>query len=617
VSTSGHVGRLLASEVATPRTRAATLAVFYAFGGITGLLAATGAEPAGSGREVLLGFALSTLVAAGVVARWGARWPRSAFHALVAAGTTLIAVGALLSPDVATAIVCGALMSFIAVDAFFFFGHRLAFLHIAFAMAAVTTALQLRGDVALFTALAIDAVIIALGVAARELVLLASRATRDPLTGLTNRRGFDDALEELMTTASRAGQRLSVALVDLDHFKQINDSEGHQAGDQVLCRVAAAWRGALPEDAVFARHGGDEFALILPGTAGPDALDLVRRVAAQLADVGLSCGVAEHRPGDSAAQLMRRADHALYMAKAAGRGRAELDGGGTSELSRDLAAALAAGEVHVHFQPVVDLWSGSLTGVEALARWTHPRFGPLPPDQFVAVAEQNGLVATLGEHVLRTACTDLTPIRLAVGGSLGLGINVSGRELSDPDYPRRVRAVLDETGWPASDVVLEVTESLLEAHSSAAVRTLHVLRGAGLRVAIDDFGTGYSSLSRLDTLPVDILKFDHSFVATIAISPRRAQMLRSIVGMAEALGLSLVAEGVQTEEQNAVLLAEGCRYAQGWLYGEPVPLAELTEAVARLRGDAFAGTAAGAVIAVGRPALAERPAGPRSGWAPT
>jgi predicted signal transduction protein with EAL and GGDEF domain len=198
---------------------AATLAVFYAFGGITGLLAATGAQPAGSAREVLLGIALSTLVAAGVVARWGARWPRSAFHVLVAAGTTLIAVSALLSPDVATAMVSGALMSFIAVDAFFFFRHRLAFLHIAFAMAAVTTALMVRGDIALFTALAIDVVIIALGIAARELVLLASRAARDPLTGLTNRRGFDDALEELMTTASRSGQRLSAALLDLDDFK--------------------------------------------------------------------------------------------------------------------------------------------------------------------------------------------------------------------------------------------------------------------------------------------------------------------------------------------------------------------------------------------------------------
>ena len=571
---------------------AATLAVFYAFGSVTGLLAVLGAEPAGSGREVLLVLALSALGGAGVVARWGARWPRTAFHGLVAAGTTLIACGAFLSPDVATAMVCGALMSFVAVDAFFFFGHRAAFVHIAFGMTAGTTALMMRGDVALFTALAIDGVVLALAVGARELVLLASRATRDPLTGLTNRRGFDDALDELMTAASRTGQRLSAALLDLDHFKTINDSEGHQAGDQVLCRVAAAWQRAVPGNAVFARHGGDEFALLLPGTAGTDALELVRRVAAQFADVGLSCGVAEYQMGDSAAQFMRRADHALYMAKAAGRGRAELDGGGTSELSRDLAAALAAGDVHVHYQPVVDLSSGSLTGVEALARWTHPRLGPVPPDQFIAVAEQNGLIATLGDHVLRTACTDLTPIRLAVGGSLGLGINVSGRELCDPDYPRRVRAVLDETGWPASDVVLEVTESLLEAQSSAAVTALHVLRGVGLRVAIDDFGTGYSSLSRLDTLPVDILKFDHTFTATIATSPRRAHMLRSIVGMGEALGLSLVAEGVETDEQNAVLLGVGCRYAQGWLYGEPVALPEFAQVVPRLGRGTLAGTAA-------------------------
>ncbi|WP_324273608.1 GGDEF domain-containing phosphodiesterase [Blastococcus brunescens] len=289
----------------------------------------------------------------------------------------------------------------------------------------------------------------------------------------------------------------------------------------------------------------------------------------------MSCGVAEHQPGDSAAQLMRRADHALYMAKAAGRGRAELDGGGSSELSRDLAAALAAGDVHVHFQPVVDLPSGRMTGVEALVRWTHPRLGPVSPERFVAVAEENGLIAALGEQVLRTAVTQLTPLRLAAGGSLGLGINVSGRELCDPGYPTRVRAVLEESGWPASDVVLEVTESLLEGQSSAAVAALHVLRAGGLRIAIDDFGTGYSSLSRLDTLPVDILKFDSSFIATIATSPRRAQMLESMVGMAGALGLSVVAEGVETDAQDAVLKRVGCTYAQGWLYGRPIPATEL------------------------------------------
>jgi diguanylate cyclase (GGDEF)-like protein len=570
---------------------ATTSAVFYASGGLTGLAAALGVGSAGAGRSGLVGLALVALASAGVAARWGARWPRPVFHALIVAGAVLITAAVLISPDATTAVVCGSLMCFVAIDAHFF-SRRQAFLYLACAVGAATAALQLRGDVPLFTAVALDAVVLAVGVVTRGLVDLASRATRDPLTGLINRRGFDDALGELTATASRTGQSLAAVLMDLDRFKEINDSEGHVAGDQVLCRVAEAWRRALPSGVVFARHGGDEFALLLPGTAGSAALELVRSVSSLHPDIGVSCGVTEYLPGDSGAQLMRRADHALYTAKAAGRGRAELDSGCASELSRDLAAAVAAGDVRVHYQPVIDLWTDSLTGVEALARWTHPRLGPISPDQFIPVAEQNGLIAALGEHVMRTACAELTPLRAALGGSFGLGINVSGRELCDPEYPRRVRAVLEESGWPPSDVVLEVTESLLEAHSSTAVRALHTLRTAGLRVAIDDFGTGYSSLSRLDTLPVDILKFDHSFIASIATSPRRAQMLRSIVGMADALGLSLVAEGVETEEQNAVLRRVGCRYAQGWLYGRPGPVTELVDDVGQLRSGVTGGLAA-------------------------
>ncbi len=434
---------------------------------------------------------------------------------------------------------------------------------------------MMRGDVGLPTALALDTTVLGLAVVTRSLVMRASIADRDPLTGLTNRRGFDPALQDRMEAVARTGAPVSAALLDLDHFKAINDTDGHAAGDRVLRMVASVWRKALPDGAVLARHGGDEFALLLPQLSGPEALDVVRRIHALHPEISMSCGVAEHRPGESAAELMRRADLALYTVKAAGRGHCELDTGTTSDLVSDLAAALDAGEVTVHFQPIVQMPGGETVGCEALARWTHPQRGPVSPVEFVALAEQHCLVTRLGEHVFRTAATELAALHARTGRRLRLGVNVSGHELSDPTYVQRIRAVLAETGWSAGDTVIEVTESVLEAESSVALATLHELHDLGFRIAIDDFGTGYSSLSRLDTLPVDILKLDATFIATITTSPRRATMLRSIVGLAHVLGLDVVAEGVETAEQDAQLRAIDCRFVQGWLHGRPGPLADV------------------------------------------
>ncbi|MGY1988026.1 putative bifunctional diguanylate cyclase/phosphodiesterase [Blastococcus sp. SYSU DS0669] len=561
-------------EVATPRVMTQTAAVLYLVGGIAGMLATLGTDPGDPSRTALFALAGGVLVTSGIAFRWGRSWPRQAFHVAIGTATTVILVAVTLSPDPVTAVVIGSLASFIAIDACFF-SLRLAVVHVVAVLGTLTTALLLRGDIALPTALALDAVAIGLSTITRGLVMRASSASRDPLTGLANRRGFDQAMDEAMAAAARTGEPLSAALLDLDHFKALNDSQGHDAGDRILQRVADVWRTALPAPAVLARHGGDEFALLLPGLTGPAALDVVSRVRALHPDIGMSCGVAEHRPGDSAAQLMRRADLALYGVKTAGRGGCRLECGPTSDLATDLAAALDAGAVTVHYQPILDLRTDEVVGVEALARWTHPQRGPVPPGEFVAVAEQHGLMPRLGEHVFRTACTELAALHAATGRRLHVGINVSGRELSDPAYVRRVRAVLAETGWRSADTVLEVTESLLEAESSLAVATLHELRALGFVVAIDDFGTGYSSLSRLDTLPLDVLKVDASFTATITSSPRRATMLRSIVGMAHGLGLDVVAEGVETAEQDAELRAVGCSFGQGWHFGRPAPLADV------------------------------------------
>ncbi|MGY1840261.1 MULTISPECIES: putative bifunctional diguanylate cyclase/phosphodiesterase [unclassified Modestobacter] len=554
---------------------ARVLATFYVAAGIAGLFAVFGPGAGEQGRWAILGVSLVALACGAVSFRWGSRWPRHVFHWPVASAGALVAFAVTASPDAATAMAAASVMAFLAVDAFFFFTLPLAGLHMAFGLSAVTAALLAQGDVPASLALALDSVIVALGTVVRGLVIRASSASRDPLTGLANRRGFDDALRELRAAASRTGEPLSAALLDLDRFKQINDTAGHEAGDRVLCRIADVWRRELPPSAVLARHGGDEFALLLPGTTGADALALARRIAARHPEIGISCGLAERRPDEGAAELMRRADRALYDAKAAGRGRCELEGGTGSALARDLAVALADGQVAVHYQPIVELADGAVVGVEALARWTHPEHGPVPPEEFVAVAEQNGLVLALGAHVLRTACADLAGVRTPVGLPVTLGVNVSGRELNDPGYTQRVQDVLAETGFPAHHLVLEVTESLLEGGSSAAVATLQALRTAGIKVSIDDFGTGYSSLSRLDTLPADVLKLDRGFIATVHCAPRRAQMLQSLVAMCRGLGLDVVAEGVETAEQEAAVREMGCTFAQGWHYGRPVPLPEL------------------------------------------
>ena len=311
-------------EVATPRVMTQALGTLYLFGGGATLLALLGADAPWADRALVAGLAVSALLAGGVVFRFGSRWPRPAFHVAVLQATVVVVAGVMLSPDVPTALAVGALTSFLAIASCFFFSLPLAVGHTALALTGLTVGLVVRGDVALPIALSLDAMVLGLSVVTRGLVLRASSANRDPLTGLINRRGFDQALHEQMRAMSRADEPMSAALLDLDHFKAINDRQGHDAGDRVLRQVAKAWRRALPSTAVLARHGGDEFSVLLPDTSGADALALVRRVCALDDTVSLSCGVAQYRRGDSASQLMRSADRALYDAKILGRGRAEL-----------------------------------------------------------------------------------------------------------------------------------------------------------------------------------------------------------------------------------------------------------------------------------------------------
>ncbi len=246
-------------------------------------------------------------------------------HGAVGSATTMIVTAVLLAPDPVAALAAATLITFVVVDAHFFFSGRVALAHLITAVAGITVALLISG-VGLGTTLGFDLVLASIGTVIRQLVSLASDASRDPLTGLHNRRGFDRALTELMGEADRTGEPLSAVLIDVDHFKAVNDTSGHEEGDRVLRRVADGWSAELPPAAVLARHGGDEFSVLLPGLPGDAALDLVRRISALHAEVSLSCGIAQYHPGDSASQLMRSADRALYDAKIRGRGRAELFG---------------------------------------------------------------------------------------------------------------------------------------------------------------------------------------------------------------------------------------------------------------------------------------------------
>ncbi|SFD14961.1 diguanylate cyclase (GGDEF) domain-containing protein [Klenkia taihuensis] len=302
---------------------AQTLSLFYVLGGTCGLVGVPGGDPDPARRWAIVALGSTAVVSGLALARWGAAAPRGFFHAPVAAATVLIAVAALMAPGEVTALVVGAIILFVGVDSFFFFALPGALAQLGLAVGLITAALLTRGDVPPTTALALDVVLVAIGVVTRRLVAEASRASTDGLTRLANRRGFDEALAELV----RPGAVLSAALLDLDHFKQVNDTGGHAAGDEVLRQVARTWRRALPAGAVLARHGGDEFALLLPGWTGARALELVRRLRTLHPGIGMSCGVAQFRDRETAAQLMRRADQALYAAKAAGRGRAELAGG--------------------------------------------------------------------------------------------------------------------------------------------------------------------------------------------------------------------------------------------------------------------------------------------------
>jgi diguanylate cyclase (GGDEF)-like protein/PAS domain S-box-containing protein len=427
---------------------------------------------------------------------------------------------------------------------------------------------------------------------------LAFASLHDPLTGLPNRRLFMDHVASSLARAERGGAFCALLLVDLDRFKDVNDSAGRGIGDSILVAVGRSLGDVVLPGDLMGRFGGDEFLVCCEDieSAG-EALQVAQRIQEALrrpfridgADVVVtaSIGVAVSTPGGHADELLRNAQGAMLLAKQRGRDRAELFDDELHDLARrrhdtavELAGALDAGQLEVFYQPEIRISTGQLTGFEALVRWRHPERGIIPPDEFIAAAEEGGLIGRLGREVLATSCGMLARWReLSPERSLTVAVNVSARQLQDPEFPGIVREVIADAGVPASRICLEVTESAL-LDPEMAGRVLRSLKAVGVVIAIDDFGTGYSSLSRLKRFPVDYLKVDRTFVDGIGRDPEDEVIVASVVNLAHSLGLEVIAEGIETADQLERLASLGCEIGQGWLWERAVDAARATELVA-------------------------------------
>jgi diguanylate cyclase (GGDEF)-like protein len=416
-------------------------------------------------------------------------------------------------------------------------------------------------------------------------------AAHDALTGLPNRRRLGQALEQALAgDAPDLGQRVALFVIDLDRFKPVNDLHGHPAGDRLLQLVAERLLGLAREQDTVARLGGDEFAMVvwLPiDGAGPVSL-AARIVTALQAEfdlgggttvvVGASVGAAlAPQDGQDAAQLLRQADIALFRAKQEGRGCFRFFESGMDAPSRerhalqhDLRQAIRSGVIRPYFQPLFELATGRLSGFEVLARWTHPDRGEVPPGTFIAIAEDVGLIVPLTEDILRQACRE----SLNWAGGPTIAVNLSPIHLSDRALPAMVQGVLDDTGFPAGRLELELTENALIANATQALINIRALKQMGVQLALDDFGTGYSSLSHLRTLPFDKIKIDASFIRSMACHPESRKIVAAVVGLGQSLGLPTVAEGIEDAPQAEALQAMGCNVGQGWLFGRAMPAAE-------------------------------------------
>ena len=426
---------------------------------------------------------------------------------------------------------------------------------------------------------------------------LAQRALRDPHTDLPNRALFLDRLGHALARAGRTGSTVAVVCCDLDRFRAINDSFGHQVGDLVITEAADRLVDQVRGDETVARIGGDEFAVLCEDLDGADDVaDVTRRAREAFAApftpggvevwVTASTGVAVASGGGDADELLREATAAMHRAQQRGRGRVEVfDEAMRATAPRgqvtehDLRRAIATGELRVLYQPVVDLADGGLAGVEALVRWQHPARGLLPPAQFIPLAEDSGLIVPLGRWVLDEGLARAAEWQkvLRPGRGLTLGVNVSAHQLREEGWADEVAAALAATGLPGERLVLEITESALVEDTEVSMSRLSELRALGVRLAVDDFGTGYSSLAYLRRMPVDFLKIDKAFVDGVTGDAHESALARAVVKLADTLRLAAVAEGIEHRAQLDVLRSLGCEYGQGLFLAPPEPPERISE----------------------------------------
>ena len=426
-------------------------------------------------------------------------------------------------------------------------------------------------------------------------------AHHDALTGLPNRALLLDRLDMATRQAQRHEQQVAVLMMDLDHFKRVNDLLGHPIGDQLLLTISQRLRRCVREVDTVARLGGDEFVVVLTEVRQRDSLmpvveQITHAIAAPMLIEGHELlvtpsigGCLYPQDGDDATTLLKNADTAMYHAKSSGRSNFQWFTQAMLQQTKDKVAlgsalrrAIDNSELCVHYQPEVSLHNGRVIGMEALLRWPRAGQASIPPDRFIPVAEESGLILQLGEWVLRTACQESAAIKRILGRDIKLAVNVSPRQFQQKEWPSIVRDALESSDFPPACLEIEITESMLMQNPEESAETLRTLRRLGVTVVVDDFGTGYSSLSYLTRFPIDKIKIDRSFVRDLTTDAADAAIINAIISMAHSLDIRVVAEGVETEEQLCYLRERGCDEVQGFRYSGAVPAAEFSGLLDRI-----------------------------------